>query len=483
MDYREFASKIRNKYPGAYDDMDDRMLAEKIVQKYPQYSDVTFDEPKGFLRRTAERVVDSPALPIAGGVIGGLAALPSGPGAVGGAALGGAAGEAYRQIGARALGMDAPDTSMEAAKKIGIEGATQGVAEATGSYVLGPIARGAGRLLKKPAGDLFQIITKMRPEDAATLFKNPSTLFPGRFKRAQAAWRKAAEDIGIPVDDVSPEMLEILKGDGRKIVFETFEKLQKGEAVTAKEAQIAKQALDSVVMPVAKTIRKNPQIATLQKIKRAFIDRLSQESPEMAAANREYAIGATGKKFRSLFPRNTTGDPAYFRSSVFPSLLTGAGALRGDPMEGALQGAAVGAISSPLAIGTGIAALGGIRPAMPLFRRAAVSTASKLFKNKLDRKENVSGKGGPESTAGELSPQEPRDGQQIGNGNRSNEQGGYSNNGVTDQTNQAGNSLNQGTPLRAGRKIDRKTAQDYMKRVNYDRAKARRMALADGWAF
>lgn len=45
MDYREFSGKIRQKYPGAYDDLDDRSLAQKMVQKYPEYADVTFDAP------------------------------------------------------------------------------------------------------------------------------------------------------------------------------------------------------------------------------------------------------------------------------------------------------------------------------------------------------------------------------------------------------------------------------------------------------
>jgi hypothetical protein len=43
MDYRELSSKIRSKYPGAYDDLDDNALAQKIVAKYPQYADTTFD--------------------------------------------------------------------------------------------------------------------------------------------------------------------------------------------------------------------------------------------------------------------------------------------------------------------------------------------------------------------------------------------------------------------------------------------------------
>jgi GGDEF domain-containing protein len=43
MNYKDFSSKIKTKYPD-YADMDDRTLAEKMVAKYPEYSDVTFDD-------------------------------------------------------------------------------------------------------------------------------------------------------------------------------------------------------------------------------------------------------------------------------------------------------------------------------------------------------------------------------------------------------------------------------------------------------
>ena len=45
MNYNEFANRIKEKYP-EYNDMDNKELARKMVQKYPDdYSDVTFDEP------------------------------------------------------------------------------------------------------------------------------------------------------------------------------------------------------------------------------------------------------------------------------------------------------------------------------------------------------------------------------------------------------------------------------------------------------
>lgn len=44
MKYTELAQKVKTKYPGEYDDLDDKTLAQKIVAKYPEYSDTTFDE-------------------------------------------------------------------------------------------------------------------------------------------------------------------------------------------------------------------------------------------------------------------------------------------------------------------------------------------------------------------------------------------------------------------------------------------------------
>lgn len=44
MNYTDFASRIKEKYP-VYLDMDDNDLAKRMVEKYPEYSDVTFDEP------------------------------------------------------------------------------------------------------------------------------------------------------------------------------------------------------------------------------------------------------------------------------------------------------------------------------------------------------------------------------------------------------------------------------------------------------
>lgn len=99
----------------------------------------------GWFKEKMYSAVDkgSNMLPAAGGFAGGLigagAGAPSGPGAiatgVGGAALGGAGGESARQLIRRAMGWDAPETSLDAAKDIGAEGAKQGAYELGGQVV------------------------------------------------------------------------------------------------------------------------------------------------------------------------------------------------------------------------------------------------------------------------------------------------------------------------------------------------------------
>jgi len=80
-----------------------------------------------------------------GATVGGVAGAPGGiPGAVGGAMLGGAAGRAGKQLYQHATGApEAPATSFQAAKDIGLAGVEQAAYEAVG----GIVAKGAGKML------------------------------------------------------------------------------------------------------------------------------------------------------------------------------------------------------------------------------------------------------------------------------------------------------------------------------------------------
>lgn len=101
------------------------------------------------------------ALPQAGAMAGSMVTMAGGPLAgAGGAALGGAAGEAGRQLMNRATGLGmVPETGEEAATDIAISGGVQGAAEG--------LLRGTGRMAKHLTNRFFNRITS---REAAELF-------------------------------------------------------------------------------------------------------------------------------------------------------------------------------------------------------------------------------------------------------------------------------------------------------------------------
>jgi hypothetical protein len=194
--------------------------------------------------------------------------------------------------------------------------------------------------------------------------------------KAKEAWRAAAKEAGLPIDDVSPEIINALKTGAKDTAFETFEKLGTKEGVNAAQAQTAKQAIDIALMPAAKTERNKPLVALYSKMRKAFTDRISKESPALAKANKQYALAKAGEKFRSVFPQNLDQSPAYFRSSILPTLAFGTSVYGGkpDPVEGGIKALLAAAATSPAVWGTGIASAGGVRALSPVLRRLILSS-------------------------------------------------------------------------------------------------------------
>ena len=134
------------------------------------------------------------ALPTIGAMVGSVAgASYGGPvGGIGGATVGGEAGEAAKQLIHRAVGMEAPKTSTEAATSMATEGAIQGVGEAV--FVGVP---GASKWLVNKA---FNRVTSRK---AATMIANElsdEALSPAQFgSKVQSAFdlvrKKAGEGI------------------------------------------------------------------------------------------------------------------------------------------------------------------------------------------------------------------------------------------------------------------------------------------------
>jgi hypothetical protein len=84
MNYLEFSSNIKQKYP-QYQDMNDEELAKKMVAKFPQYSDVTFDQSYsvgGFAKNIGNQLMEAPGA-VVNAVKGGISLLNAPPAQVG----------------------------------------------------------------------------------------------------------------------------------------------------------------------------------------------------------------------------------------------------------------------------------------------------------------------------------------------------------------------------------------------------------------
>lgn len=127
----------------------------------------------------------------AGGLVGSATDLVTGPaGTIGGAALGGAAGEAYKELINRARGRSGPATTAAATEAIGKEGAIQGAAQAVGETVVGPAARAVGgRLMQSAVKPGLKFLTKSGgalPPVVKTLLDEGVNVTPGGVAKLQA---------------------------------------------------------------------------------------------------------------------------------------------------------------------------------------------------------------------------------------------------------------------------------------------------------
>lgn len=85
----------------------------------------------------------------------------------------------------------------------------------------------------------------------------------------------------------------------------------------------------------------------LDEIRGSFQKVISETTPELQAASKEYAIAKAGNKFLDLFPRNERGNPALFRTLMMTGAGLGGGWSTGDTLKGLGSAAAI----SPLGFG------------------------------------------------------------------------------------------------------------------------------------
>ena len=128
------------------------------------------------------------ALPAVGGALGGLAASPGVLTSAGGAAVGGAGGEALRQHAMRAIGARAPVSSEDAALGIGKEALIQGGAQAAGGLLGKGLKSGGERIMHsalKPNPSMLKEYKTTAPKLVKTLMDEGVNVTPGGIEKLQ----------------------------------------------------------------------------------------------------------------------------------------------------------------------------------------------------------------------------------------------------------------------------------------------------------
>lgn len=241
------AQRVRTKYPGAYDDLNDQALEAAVLKKFPGvYDDLprtsveparTDGRPQGPATIGEQVAAKAPAIgETIGGAVGGLT------GGRLGAVMGGAAGRGYGELAAHAA--EIPGAVVDVARNLmtepmaTIKGAAQGIAEGVGDAGLSGARQGAFQLggegvgwaggklarwlMNRATSRVTARIAQEFPELSDTLIDNALTVSEGGYGKARSllmtakgkatAALRTAESTGatVPVQ-LTPEIADSLK--------------------------------------------------------------------------------------------------------------------------------------------------------------------------------------------------------------------------------------------------------------------------------
>lgn len=423
MDYNEFASKIKTKYPD-YADMDNRELAQKMVAKFPQYSDVTFDEPQqpSMLDQAAEissGVQNAVMGPIVSGIASGAKAISryatgsEKPAEILGQAVNylpqkiEQAGEYVAEKGAQGM------TRIGIPQNVAIPvAATAGMVTANAPYMIpfegGPAINTALEPFKgKPgvAARIKQMRTGVEASAFEQLRRDPMAFFQTTAREdAGRAIGKAKQEAGISVgvtDDIStltPENISKarnLQSSANKAQDDVISKIEKGLPVGPGEVSTALDGINKRLNRLERSEgRGSPSFQQWSAIKSHFQNLLEQVAPEVKEANRKFSRIALRDKFMEPMPVNQSGTMSKISAFGFTPAGAGVGAVAGGPVGALLGAASVQAVRSPFIAGLGTATRGIIDKIVdPALTRSSNALAQRpllleYLSRKNDRKTN-----------------------------------------------------------------------------------------------
>lgn len=336
-------------------------------------------------------------LPSAGGVVGGIIGGAGGtvgglgvggvPGAIGGAGLGSATGEAARQLFARSVGEEAPPTSMEALKNIGVEGAYGVAGEAVGP-VAGKIAKPILKPMGKGAARVIEAVTGMRQPDIISASKRGvRSYFDPSIGKAEKIFESAIKKSGGKITPTMEQIYDPQLSQARKLAISAGNKLLKNKEVNAGELLRAKQATDRVIAATPLQDRQARKLLFEQR--NVFDAALSGKSGELKKASDIYRKSIVRSKLLSPFRLTKSGQLSATAPLIATSIGSAVGVGDQAPEKGLRTGLAVLGATSPAVWGAGITAGSDIARALtsPIGRRAIGQSMIRSLLKKQRKKE------------------------------------------------------------------------------------------------
>lgn len=366
------------------DELTPEQLQTAVASAAAQLSPPQPAQSPGMLRRGAEAVVRSPALPIIGGTVGGIVGAPTGPGAIPLAGLGAGGGEAIRQLAARGLGMDAPKTSLGALKKIVAQGAVGAAGEGAGQGLRAiaavPQLAAAGRGIRS----FFSATTGVPEAGFKAVAKKPSLILTASKKAIDKTGQKIGEIVDktitkdMSAGDAAVNSVErafATDAAKRNAAKKVALKFARGEPVSNSEVALANRAINAPISNAHGEAK-----ALLQQQKEVFQKHLAKNLPELKNLNAKYAELKSAGSFRNIGRLNKSGEP----SRLGAMLLSGA-AMK-SPLVALTSPALVGAAT---AAGSATAKAAGSRPVLQTITELTVEKAKDFLRRAKGNKEKA----------------------------------------------------------------------------------------------
>lgn len=328
MNSQEFAAKVRAKYPGSYDSLDDATLTQKVLAKYPQYKDVvTADEGPGVLKSAALGAMSG--IPLAESATSGIMSLgdktyeqshkeledlkdqawDKHPVAYGGGKTAGmvgtafAAPEALGSLGVEngiaqaaiqggGYGADMASNLSEAPKDIAMGAAGGAAAGAVGEKVINPLINKIPNLAKGAVSSLGKELTT---DDISAYLKNPEAIKTALTKPQLAeqlsgitgdVTNASSHLSGMARESLNPANSPLDMGSLRSLIDEASQKyLTNGVPVTSADQASLKtlQGIENQLIEASKAQGGQVPEDTLRQI----IDHLQSATKESSFGNPE----------------------------------------------------------------------------------------------------------------------------------------------------------------------------------------------------